>query len=303
MEVAVQSEVILSVNIISFLIGFPANILALYAFSVKIHSKPLLTDILLLNLTISDLLLLIILPLKMHEAASDMSWTLSDVMCSITSFIFFSTIYTSSLLLSAVSVVRYIAVAFPITYHQLHKPAYAVVICVVIWLMSTAHCSSQSSHSNHPALSSGNISMCYEDFSQKQLEVLLPVRLEFFIVLCLLPLVISVYCYVSCILILYSRPRISKAQKKKSIGMALGTLAVFLICVLPYNISHVWGYVHGKSPEWRYYTLLLSTFNTCIDPIIFFFSSSTFRCSSKNFVLKKVGAKFLEMQKPDTNTG
>uniref|UniRef100_A0A8C5GXY7 Si:ch211-231m23.4 n=1 Tax=Gouania willdenowi TaxID=441366 RepID=A0A8C5GXY7_GOUWI len=301
---SVQSEVILSVNIISFLIGFPANILALYAFSVKIHSKPLLTDILLLNLTISDLLLLIILPLKMHEAASDMSWTLSDVMCSINLlYLLFHHLHKLS---AAVGGQRGALHRGCIPHHL--SPAAQTCLCrsYLCCYLADVHSTlqqSQSSHSNHPALSSGNISMCYEDFSQKQLEVLLPVRLEFFIVLCLLPLVISVYCYVSCILILYSRPRISKAQKKKSIGMALGTLAVFLICVLPYNISHVWGYVHGKSPEWRYYTLLLSTFNTCIDPIIFFFSSSTFRCSSKNFVLKKVGAKFLEMQKPDTNTG
>ena len=64
MESKVLSDVLLSVYIISFLIGLPANLLALYAFSVKIHSKPLPTDILLLNLTVSDLLFLITLPLK-----------------------------------------------------------------------------------------------------------------------------------------------------------------------------------------------------------------------------------------------
>ena len=55
----VSSEVILSVYIITFVIGFPANLLALYAFSVKIHVKANPTDILLLNLTVSDLLFLI----------------------------------------------------------------------------------------------------------------------------------------------------------------------------------------------------------------------------------------------------
>ncbi|XP_038550547.1 uncharacterized protein LOC119884158 isoform X2 [Micropterus salmoides] len=58
-------------------------------------------DILLLNLTVSDLIFLIILPLKMHEAASGMKWNLPEFLCSITAFTFFSTIYTSSLLLMA----------------------------------------------------------------------------------------------------------------------------------------------------------------------------------------------------------
>ncbi|XP_073340750.1 free fatty acid receptor 2-like [Pagrus major] len=286
-QMEVWSEVLLSVYIISFLIGLPANLLALYGFSVKIHTKPLPTDILLLNLTISDLLFLITLPLKMHEAASDMKWNLPDYMCSITSFTFFSTIYTSPLLLTAVSVVRYIGVAFPVAYRQLQKPVYALVTSAVIWLISAAHCSITFITVHHPDLAHKNFTVCYENFTTQQLKVLLPVRLEMSIVLCLLPLLICVFCYLRCILILYSRPMISKMQKQKAIGMAFGALAVLLICVLPYNLSHLVGFIKGESPKWRYYTLLLSTFNTCIDPIIFYFSSSSFHCNSENSIFRK----------------
>lgn len=297
MEVTVKSEVILSVYIISFLIGLPANLVALYAFSVKIHMKPLPTDILLLNLIVSDLLFLIVLPLKMHEAASGMKWDLPNFMCSITSFTFFSTIYTSSLLLMAVSVVRYISIAFPVAYHRLQRPVYAIVISAVIWIISTAHCSITLIIQHHPSLANSNSTVCYENFTKEQLKVLLPVRFEFFFVLCLVPLLICVFCYLSCIWILYSRPRISRMQKQKAIGMALGTLAVFLICVIPYNFSHVVGFFQGESPTWRYYTLLLSTFNTCIDPIIFYFSSSTFHCTSDKFIFrKKVKTSGIQMQ-------
>ncbi|CAJ1062777.1 free fatty acid receptor 2-like [Xyrichtys novacula] len=287
METVVRTEALLSVYILSFLFGLPANLLALYAFSTKIHSKPLPTDILLLNLTVSDLLFLIILPFKMHEAASNMEWTLPGFLCTITSFTFFSTIYTSSLLLMAVSVVRYIAVAYPIAYRQLLKPVYGLAICAVIWLVSTAHCSITAIIRYHPNLYNENSTACYENFSEKQLEVVLPVRLEFFFVVFLIPLLICVFCYLRCILILYSRPRISPAKKQKAIGMALGTLAVFLICVMPFNMSHLLGYFQDESPKWRYYTLLLSTFNTCIDPIIFYFSSSAFRCTSDKYIFKK----------------
>ncbi|CAJ1062778.1 Schwann cell myelin protein-like [Xyrichtys novacula] len=287
METVVRTEALLSVYILSFLFGLPANLLALYAFSTKIHSKPLPTDILLLNLTVSDLLFLIILPFKMHEAASNMEWTLPGFLCTITSFTFFSTIYTSSLLLMAVSVARYIAIAYPITYQKLLKPVYGIVTCAVMWLVSTAHCSITVIVRYHPNLYNENSTACYENFTEKQLEVLLPVRLEFFFVVFLIPLLICVFCYLRCILILYSRPRISAAKKQKAIGMALGTLAVFLICVMPYNISHLLGYFQHQSPKWRYYTLLLSTFNTCIDPIIFYFSSSAFRYTSNKYIFKK----------------
>ncbi|XP_047196718.1 free fatty acid receptor 2-like [Hippoglossus stenolepis] len=301
----VRSKVLLSVYIITFVIGFPANLLALYAFSVKIHVKANPTDILLLNLTVSDLLFLIILPLKMYEAKSGMTWNLPDFLCTLTTFIFFSTIYTSSLLLMAVSLVRYIALAFPITYHRLNKPVYGVAMSAVMWLISLANCSIPLTL-YHPSLASetpdDNAHVCFENFTKKQLDVLLPIRLEFFFVFCLVPLVICVYCYVQCILIVYSRPRISRMQKQKAIGMALGTLAVFLICVLPFNISHLVGFIEVKSPEWRYYVLLLSTFNTCIDPIIFYFSSSSFHCNSKKSIFRKRRLTVSELQRPGTGS-
>uniref|UniRef100_A0A8C6SUE4 Si:ch211-231m23.4 n=1 Tax=Neogobius melanostomus TaxID=47308 RepID=A0A8C6SUE4_9GOBI len=262
-EISLSIVFILSVYIISFLLGLPANLLALYAFSVKIRSRPRPTDILLLNLTVSDLLFLLVLPLKMHEAASGMTWTLPDAMCSVTAFLFFCTIYTSCLLLMAVSVVRYVAVAFPVTYRTLCKPVYAIVCSAVMWGISAAHCSITFITQHHPSLSRNNSTQCYEGFSDKQLQILLPVRLEFFSILCLIPLLVCVFCYLRCIHLLYR--------------MALGTLAVFLVCMLPYNLSHLLGYVQGQSMVWRPYTLLLSTLNTCLDPIIFYFSSSTFR--------------------------
>ncbi|MFT7800505.1 free fatty acid receptor 3-like [Arapaima gigas] len=282
-----SNVIILFVYILTFLIGLPTNVLSLCAFAIKVHTKPMPTDILLLNLTVSDLLFLIVLPLKMHEAASGMEWLLPYFLCPITAFFFFSTIYTSSLLLMAVSVDRYLGVAFPIRYRLLQRPLYAGIASVVIWVVSSAHCSivfiTEHLFTNNDSLKT---KICYENFTQEQLHVLLPVRLEFFFVIFLVPLLTCIYCYLSCIRILYSQPRISQKKKKKAIGMALGTLLVFVICFLPYNFSHLIGFLQNRSPDWRYYTLLLSTFNTCLDPIIFYFSSSTFQNRVKNLVFR-----------------
>uniref|UniRef100_A0AAZ3Q2B2 G-protein coupled receptors family 1 profile domain-containing protein n=1 Tax=Oncorhynchus tshawytscha TaxID=74940 RepID=A0AAZ3Q2B2_ONCTS len=110
----------------------------------------------------------------MYEAASGMLWNLPEFLCSITSYTFFSTIYTSSLLLMAVSVVRYLVVVYPIAYHQLHKPFYSVVASTIVWLLSTAHCSIVFIIQHHPDLSPSNTSVCYEDFTEQQLAILLP---------------------------------------------------------------------------------------------------------------------------------
>lgn len=283
MEDNVNANVLLGIYILTFLVGLPANILAFYAFSKKARDNPTPTDILLLNLTSSDLLFLLFLPLKMYEAGNNLQWDLPHSLCSVTSFVFFTTIYTSALLLTAVSVDRFLGVAFPIRYRQLRKPRYAVGVAVLAWLISSAHCSIVFV-AEHVLVPSDDIhprTRCYEGFSSEQLHVLLPVRLEFFVVLCALPMLICLFCYVTCICILYSKPRIPPSRKRKAIGMAVGTLIVFFVCFLPYNTAHVVGYVSGSSPNWRYYMLLLSTFNTCLDPVIFYFSSATFRSTAR----------------------
>lgn len=270
--------VLLSAYIVTFLIGLPANILAIYAFIRKLIDSPTPTDILLLNLTSSDILFLLFLPLKMYEAASSMQWHLPKALCSVMSFVFFTTIYTSSLLLMAISVDRYLGVAFPIAYRKSRRFLYAIVGCTFIWLFSGAHCTIVFFvvHQN-----AENKTTCYENFTESQKSIVLPVRLEFFVVLCLVPLLVCVFCYLNCIWILYTRPRMAKEKKQRAIGMAVGTLIVFLMCFLPYNLSHVVGFSSNESPQWRYYTLLLSTFNTCLDPIIFYFSSNTYRNTTK----------------------
>lgn len=283
----INYRVLLSAYIITFLIGLPANILAIYAFIRKLRKKPTPTDVLLLNLTLSDVLFLVFLPMKMYEAASGLQWHLSQTLCSIMSFVFFSTIYTSSLLLMAVSIDRYLGVAFPVTYMMFRKLLYAIIGSIFIWLFSGAHCTivffvifMGKENSTQPKTT------CYENFTDDQKSIVLPVRLEFFVVLCLVPLLVCVFCYLKCIWILYHKPRITRKKKQRAIGMALGTLSVFLICFLPYNLSHLVGFSTNNSPEWRYYTLLLSTFNTCLDPIIFYFSSSLYRNATKISVWK-----------------
>lgn len=293
----VNQWVLLSVYVFSFLIGLPANLLAICTFYKKLRDKPSPNDVLLFNLTVSDLLFLIFLPFKMYEAARGMKWYLPQTLCSISSYVFFTTIYTSSLLLMAIGVNRYLGLAFPFKYRQRRRPKYATAGSVLIWLISASHCSIvfitvHMQDTNGTA--NGNVNgttpknVCYEEFTNEQKKVLLPMRLEFFVVLFTVPLVVCVFCYINCIYILHTRPHITKEKKQRAIGMALCTLSIFLLCFLPYNTSHLIGYSSNKSPEWRYYTLLLSTLNTCLDPIIFYFSSSTFRDKTRMSFLKVI---------------
>lgn len=316
-----NSRLLLSVYIVTFLMGVPANILAFCTFCRKVRRRAAPIDVLLLNLTISDLIFLAFLPFKMKEASDGMAWMLPYALCPFTGFLFYVTIYNSTLLLTAVSVERYLGVAYPLRYSLCRRPRYAVLACIMFWVVTSLNLSivyimpyaqwkgadfdvnngSTTLDSAPPPLT------CYLNFTDAELDILLPVRLELFCVLFCVPFFICCFCYVNFILILSRLPNIGRRRRLRAIGLALGTLMVFTVCFVPYNASHVVGYVRQESEEWRNVALLSSTFNACLDPIIFYFSSAAVRsmlnhcCRSimaKLHILKCGGATLSPHQRP-----
>ncbi|XP_058261126.1 free fatty acid receptor 2-like [Hemibagrus wyckioides] len=290
------SQLLLPVYILTFLIGLPANILAFCTFCRKVHRKPAPIDILLLNLTISDLIFLTFLPFKMKEAIDDMIWKMPEYLCPLSSFMFFSTIYTSTFFLTGVSIERYLGIAFPIQYSVYRRPLYAVIASMIFWLVGTLNLSivyivpslpssnSSDSDSLNCSMTPPSEMKCYNNFTQEQLSILLPVRLELFVVLFCIPFLVCGFCYINFIRILSQLPHISRRRKLRAIGLALGTLLVFAVCFGPYNASHVVGFVRAESEDWRDLALISSTLNACLDPIIFYFSSAAVRSAISGFV-------------------
>ncbi|XP_037371390.1 free fatty acid receptor 3 [Talpa occidentalis] len=276
-----------SVYLFIFLVGLPLNLLSLMVFVGKLRRRPVAVDVLLLNLTISDLLLLLFLPFRMVEAASGMFWLLPFIFCPLSGFLFFTTIYLTSLFLAAVSVERFLSVAYPLWYKTRPRPGQASLVSMACWLLAGAHCSIV-----YITEYSGNYSQtvnmtCYQEFQQEQLDILLPVRLEMAVVLFGIPLLITIYCYSRLVRAL-SRGA-SQHRQKRVVGLVTATLLNFLVCFGPYNISHVVGFIQGKSPTWRKYVLLLSCLNSCVDPLVYYFSSSGFQSDFHQLLGKLTG--------------
>ncbi|XP_009585890.1 PREDICTED: free fatty acid receptor 2-like [Fulmarus glacialis] len=123
---------------------------------------------------------------------------------------------------------------------------------------------------------------CYDDFSTEQLSFVLPLRLELFLVLFLLPFTVTIFCYINFVRVLLARPNIPLEKKQRAVGLAVATMVNFGVCFAPYNISHVVGFVEKKSPEWRVYALL---FNAALDPVIFYFSSTAVQKATAGVVV------------------
>ncbi|KAJ7985319.1 hypothetical protein DPEC_G00350840 [Dallia pectoralis] len=252
---------------------------AFYTFIKKVRQKATPIDVLLLNLTSSDLIFLLVLPFKMKEAKNNMKWNLPNFLCPLTSFVFYTTIYNSTLFLTAISIERYLGVAFPIQYKLKRRPSYLMFVSIFFWVISMAHVSIvyivQSFH--HSNTTQTELGSCYQNFTQEQMQILMPVRLELFLVLFCVPFFICCFCYINFVRILSQRPNFNPKKRLRAIGLSLGTLLVFAVCFAPYNLSHLVGFIQWESPSWRVEAVLSSTVNACLDPIIFYFSSSAIR--------------------------
>ncbi|XP_066535718.1 free fatty acid receptor 2-like [Hoplias malabaricus] len=278
----------LAVYSITLITGLPANMLAFYTFvrNVKQKAKPM--DVLLLSLTISDLIFIFFLPFRIKEVAEN-GWNMTYFSCTLSVFMFYTTIYNSSLHLSAISVVRYLGVAFPIKYTQLKlNPQYGIVASVLFWVISTAHCSTiiVVQHFNiytpNTTEEQTEQNICYGKISVDYGYISLLV--ELFLLFFCIPFIICCFCYIRCIMILSNLPNLKPRKRRRAIGLALCTLVVFAICFMPYNMSHlVVHIISGPTPEWKVFALLPSTFNACLDPFVFYFSSSAVRGTFKSF--------------------
>uniref|UniRef100_A0A8C0QSL1 Free fatty acid receptor 1 n=1 Tax=Chelonoidis abingdonii TaxID=106734 RepID=A0A8C0QSL1_CHEAB len=266
----------LAIYSVTILLGLPANILALYIFYHRARARLTPNLIYMINLCLSDLAFILILPLKILEVVPP-GWSPTSFLCPLYSLAHFGTVYASTCFLTAVSAGRYLGAAFPIRYQLYKKPLYSCLVCVAIWTLVAFHgillLILETSLGANATLFMGNGSACYQEFSPEQLALLAPVRLELSVALFFLPLAIMVFCYASCIHVLI-KSRLHEQKKRREVRLAVATLSVFVLCFGPYNLSHVVGYARSEDVWWRRVALLPSACNAFLDPLIFYFLSS-----------------------------
>lgn len=276
-----RDTISLVVYVMTIFLGLPSNLLVFYIFCKRARRRLTPNLIYMINLCVSDLVFIMFLPVKIIETVLH-SWTLPEILCPLFNFIHFSTIYASTCFLTAVSVGRYLSVAFPIKYKIYKKPRYSFLICICLWAIVFAHVSFvfvlETSQKGYLEMFLYKIDddkvVCYENFTATQLDVIVPARLEFSIVLFFLPLGITIFCYTRCIQILM-RCHMHVKLKKRAVRVAMTTLAVFIVCFAPYNISHIVGFVEHDSVSWRKVALLPGTCNAFLDPLVFYFLSTS----------------------------
>ncbi|XP_030003618.1 free fatty acid receptor 3 [Sphaeramia orbicularis] len=269
MSLSVMDYVALSIYSFTFLLGLPANMLVFFVYVRKARKHGATPNVVYaLNLCVANLVLVVWLPVKASETLLK-DWRLPAPICPIYSFFLFASLYGSCLFITAVTVGRYLSIAFPIIYKRYRRARISCFISVALWASVLIHLSISlvAEGGLHFISSNGNESVCYDKFTESQLKVLLPLRLEMAITLFLVPLLVTSFCTLRCVLLVW-HSNLPRVGKRRVLTVALSTLTVFVVCYAPYNTSHIVGFALRKSVEWRSIAMLTSSCNVFLEPVV-----------------------------------
>ncbi|XP_056276510.1 free fatty acid receptor 3 [Pseudoliparis swirei] len=261
--------VALAVYVFTFLLGLPANALVLAVYARKARKRGATPNVVYaLNLCAANLALVAWLPVKALETLVQ-DWRLPAPVCPVYSFFLFSSLYASCLFITAVTVGRYLSIAFPIVYKRYRRARISCFISAALWLVVLLHLGFAlvaEGGANFVSVKD-DAAVCYERFNASQLAVLLPLRLEMSVVLFVGPLLVTSFCTLRCVTLVW-RSNLRPAGKRRVLTVALTTLAVFVACYAPYNASHIVGFALRANVEWRTYAMLTSSFNVFLEPVV-----------------------------------
>ncbi|NXU52925.1 GPR34 protein, partial [Turnix velox] len=274
---------------IIFVIGLTGNIIALFAF-LYIHQKRNSIQVYLLNVAIADLLLIFCLPFRILYHISKNTWMFGPVLCKIVGTLFYMNMYISIVLLGLISLDRYIKINKSVKRPKILSPRRSIQICCVVWAVAltgfiiiVAPSFSKSQDSN------STLCFHYRNKLNARPEAILNyiVVLIFWIVFFLL---ILSYVKIAKNLLKISKKRANFPNAGKYTQTARNSfivLFIFTICFVPYHIfrfAYITSQLQNPSCYWKEIIhkcnevmLIFSSFNSCLDPVMYFLMSTSVR--------------------------
>lgn len=285
-EISPISDLLIAIYITALLLGLVFNLLTAWPIIQQILKKNVL-GVYLLNLSISDLLYILTMPLWILYYYNDHHWTLGLELCKLAGFIYYSNMYISIYLLCCISIDRWLAVTFPLKIKTFRRYRYAWLISGFIYLLTASlHILVILMDEVSDPLDKSQ--RCYETFPMTKcmaLFNLLRVVIGF-----LLPLLVLAMCYFQIFRKVKESVGLDSQGKRKVKLLSVGVITIFSVCYAPYHIllfvrslafyhfddKH---YCEFEQAQHFYFsgTLALSSLNSVVDPLLYVLVSNGMR--------------------------
>ncbi|KAM9849675.1 P2Y purinoceptor 4 [Aulostomus maculatus] len=272
-----------------FVVGFVLNATALWLFLKMRPWNP--STVYMFHLALSDFLYVLSLPTLIYYYANRSHWPFGVAACKIVRFLFYANLYCSILLLTCISVHRYLGICHPIKALTLVKPRHAHLVCCLVWAVVTVCLVPNLIFVTTSRRD--NDTLCHDTTRQEDFEEYVDYSSVVMVLLFGVPFLVIMVCY--CLMArALCRPRqgLTTSQRgassrRKSIKLIIVVLVVFAVSFVPFHITRTLYYTSRvldlncdflNIVNFTYkITRPLASVNSCIDPILYFLAGDHYR--------------------------
>ncbi|KAM4015261.1 formyl peptide receptor 2-like [Anomaloglossus baeobatrachus] len=262
---------------IVFALGIIGNGLVIWIAGFRM--KKTVSAVWFLHLAIADFLCCASLPLRITDWSVLYSNGLDIAYCIVNMFLFNINMTTSVLLLTAMSIDRWVSVMWPF-WAKVHRTCNVVRIsAAIIWGLSLIVAGLMYHIYRYGVSDLGEWCRYNDDIIHYNKELLHTMQLIRLFIMCVIPFLIIVTSYVTIFYKIRKSKRSQRSQRSSRIITAV--ISCFFICWFPY---YIWPLI-----AWYYYVPLplyhilniiitpLAFLNSCMNPIIYVFMGPGFR--------------------------
>ncbi|XP_059183100.1 C-C chemokine receptor type 9 [Centropristis striata] len=217
---------------IIFILGAVGNLLVVWIYTTVRNRLKTMTDVYLLNLAVADLLFLCMLPFWAVDAIK--GWNFGISLCKIVSAVYKINFFSGMLLLTCISVDRYIAIVQVTKAQNLKKKRlfYSKLACLFVWFLSILLALPEFIFAQVKTDRSGQsfCTLVYWNNTYNRTKILvlsLQICMGF-----LLPLLVMIFCYS---VIIRTLLQAKSFEKHKALRVIFAVVFVFVLSQLPHN--------------------------------------------------------------------
>ncbi|MGH0191284.1 UNVERIFIED_CONTAM: hypothetical protein FKN15_059135 [Acipenser sinensis] len=273
-----------------FVVGIFGNVLVLYITFQK-QQKVNSTSLYLINLAVSDTLFALALPGRITYYIREFDWPFGDLMCRITTVIFYTNTYVGIAIMTCISIDRYLAMVHPHHLTKLRRVEVVKIICGLVWFL--VFCQTAPLLLKEMVRTVDGKETCMEYFNFEASPKLPYLLLLACTISYCIPLGVIVCCYTKINLKLFNsakhNPITSRSgRNKRATNIILLILITFVLCFSPYHINIMQFmirkiYYQPTCEELKAFkmslqvTVSIMNMNCCLDPIIYFFAVKSYK--------------------------
>lgn len=254
-------------------VGVPANALVMVFLALKRQCWST-SDIFILYLGLSDVLLLVTLPSWAALAAQPLGWCCGLIWCRINGALFNISFYSGVLLLLCVAAERYLSIVRSVQLFTQKTLRLAHITCVLIWVVSVVLSIPDLFsliYAEEHNTDGKKVCSCFANSYRSKWHV--PSRIMHHVTF-LLPVVALIFFFYFILLRLQESTK--TPQKIKPVMLLLTLVLVFFLCWTPYNITLIvdtWkeqSKTHLPEKNALLATLALACTHACLPPLVYF---------------------------------